>query len=148
MNSDRLDRIETDLETVKEILLTSARSAEASDKRAEATDKRIEDLTQSLQEQSRLADERGRKIDARIEDLTQSLQAQSRLANERGRKIDERLDRLSENLNQLREDVDIAFQTISLLSENTDRSMAEFRAETRAIWEYLMRKSQNGDGNV
>ena len=138
-------------------MFTTARRAEASDRRAAATDKRIEYLTQSLQEQSRLADKRGRRIDARIEDLTQSLQAQSRLADERGRKIDARLDRLSENLNQLREDVDIAFQTISLLSENTDRSMAEFRAEmrdsrteTRAIWDYLMRKSQNGngDGNV
>ena len=114
--TDRLDRIETDLETVKEILLATAR-------RAEATDKQIEGIALLVQEQSRLADERGRKVD-------------------------ERLDRLSENLNHLREDVDIAFQTISLLSENTDRSMAEFRAETRAIWEYLMRKSQNGDGNV
>ena len=114
--TDRLDRIETDLEKIKEILFTTAR-------RAEFTDNRIEE--------------------------------QNRIADERGRKIDERLDRLSENLNQLREDVDIAFKTISLLSENTDRSMTEFRAEmrdsraeTRAIWEYLMRKSQNGDGNV
>lgn len=139
--TDRLDRIETDLETVKEILFTTAR-------RVESADNQIENLTQLLQEQNRIADERGRRIDAQIENLTQSLQEQSRLADVRGRKIDERFE-------QLREDVDIAFQTISLLSENTDRSMAEFRAEmrdsraeTRAIWEYLMRKSQNGDGNV
>lgn len=123
--TDRLDRIETDLETVKEILLSTARHAAAADKRAEDTNKQVEDIAQSLQEQNRLASERGQKIDQRFE--------------------------------QLREDIDIAFQTISLLSENTDRSMAEFRAEmrasrteTRAIWDYLMRKSQNGngDGNV
>jgi chlorite dismutase len=59
------------------------------------------------------------------------IEEQNRIADERGRKIDERLDRLGENLDQLREDVDIAFQTISLLSENTDRSMAQFRAEMR-----------------
>lgn len=33
------------------------------------------------------------------------------------------LDQLSVNVDQLREDVDIAFQTIQLLSENTDREM-------------------------
>jgi DNA repair exonuclease SbcCD ATPase subunit len=141
--TDRLDRIEADLETVKEILLTTA-------SRTESTDKRIDNLALSLQEQNRLADERGRRIDERIDNLALSLQEQNRLADERGRRIDERLDRLGENLAQ-REDVDIAFQTISLLSENTDHSiaqsrteMAQFRAEIRQIWDYLMHRSQNG----
>lgn len=52
----RLDRIEADLEIIKEILLTTA-------SRTESTDKRIDNLTLSLQKQNRLADERGRKID-------------------------------------------------------------------------------------
>ena len=40
--TDRLDRIETDLETVKEILLATAR-------RAEATDKQIEGIALLIQ---------------------------------------------------------------------------------------------------
>lgn len=121
-NSDRLDRIEADLETVKDILLSTAR-------RSETADERISALFV--------------KTDARIE----------RLAAKQ--------DRTQEQLEQLREDVNIAFQTIKLLSENTDRSivesqqeMHEFRTimtqlqmENRQIWEYLMRQYQSGNGS-
>ena len=110
-NSDYLDRIETDLETIKEILLATAR-------RAEATDTRLDRLS-------------------------------------------EKQDRTQEQLDRLREDVDTAFETIKLLSENTNRSivqsqqeMREFRVtmtqlqvENRQIWEYLMHQYQNGNGD-
>lgn len=121
-NSDRLDRIEANLETVKDILLSTAR-------RSETADERISALSV--------------KTDARID----------RLAAKQ--------DRTQEQLEQLREDVDIAFQTIKLLSENTDRrivesqqEMHEFRTimtrlqmENRQIWEYLMRQYQSGNGD-
>lgn len=121
-NSDRLDRIEANLETVKDILLSTAR-------RSETADERISVLSV--------------KTDARID----------RLAAKQ--------DRTQEQLEQLREDVDIAFQTIKLLSENTDRrivesqqEMHEFRTimtqlqmENRQIWEYLMRQYQSGNGD-
>ena len=100
-NSDRLDRIEADLETVKEILLATARRAEAADERITKTNEQLAQLS---------------------------------------RKTDERLNRLSE-------DVETAFQTISLMAENTHAEMADFRAKTRQIWQYLMRQSQNGHGN-
>lgn len=92
-----------ELETIKEILLTVAR-------RAEATDARLD----------RLAESQGRT---------------------------------QEQLDALREDVEIAFQTISLITENSDREMAEFRSailenqeENRRIWEYLMGQPRNGNG--
>lgn len=107
-NSDRLDRIESDLETVKEILLATARRAEAADKRITTTNEELAQLS---------------------------------------RKTDERLNRLSE-------DVETAFETISLMAENNRTEMAEFRAEmrearleTRQIWNYLMWRSQNSNGN-
>jgi methyl-accepting chemotaxis protein len=82
-------------------------------------------------------------------------------AAERMDATDERLERLGqkqertqEQLDQLREDVDIAFQTISLMTENADREMAEFRSailglqtENHRIWEYLMRRYRNGNGD-
>ncbi len=71
--SDRLDRIENDLETVKDILLTVARQYEASEKRMQATDERIDRLTQNQ-------------------------------------------DRTQHQLDQLSEDVNIAFWTITALS--------------------------------
>ena len=40
-SSDRIDRVENDLENVKEILFTVARRYEASEKRMEATDERL-----------------------------------------------------------------------------------------------------------
>lgn len=67
---DRLDRIENDLETVKDILIAVAR-------RAESTDERLERLAQ--------------RTDERI----------NRLA--------EQQERTQQNLDQLSEDVDIAF---------------------------------------
>lgn len=104
----RLDRIETDLETIKDILLATARHAEA-------------------------ADERGIKLDQRLDRLTQKQEESQR------------------QIDALRENVDIAFQTISLMAENNRTDMADFRAEmreirleTRQIWEYLLRRSQNG----
>lgn len=136
-NTDRLDRIEADLETIKEILLATAKRAEAADERTAKTDELIRE--------------------------------QNQIALQQGQKIDERLDRLSQNqeeshkqLDSMREDVDIAFETIKLLSENTDRSIAqsqqemrEFRAimtqlqvENRQIWEYLMHQSQNGNSDA
>lgn len=96
-SSDRLDRIENDLETVKEIMLAVAR-------RAEATDSRLDRLAESQE-------------------------------------------RTQEQLDQLREDVNIAFQTINLMSENGDRERAEFRAEILRIWEYLMGQQRNGNGD-
>lgn len=95
----RLDRIETDLETIKDILLATARRAEA-------------------------ADERGIKLDQRLDRLTQNQEESQR------------------QIDALREDVDIAFQTISLMAENNRTDMAfraemrEMRLETRQIWEF------------
>ena len=100
-DSNRLDRIEADLELAKEILLATARRAEAADERITKTNEQLAQLS---------------------------------------RKTDERLNRLSE-------DVETAFQTISLMAENNHAEMAEFRAKTRQIWQYLMRQSQNGHGN-
>jgi len=102
--SDRLDRIENDLEAVKDILLTVARRYEVAADRREATDERIDRLV-------------------------------------------ERQERTQAQLDQLREDVDIAFQTIKLMSENADRDRAEFRTESRQIWEYLMQQYRNGNGD-
>jgi hypothetical protein len=63
------------------------------------------------------------------------------------------LDQLSGSVNQLNEDVEIAFQTIKLMAENSDREMAEFRSailglqtENRHMWEYLMRRDRDGNG--
>lgn len=135
--SDRLDRIETDLETIKEILLATARRAEAADARTAKTDERLSELTQTMDERlvafTKAADERGIKLDQRLDRLTQKQEESQR------------------QIDALREDVDIAFQTISLMAENNRTDMAEFRAEmremrleTRQIWEYLLRRSQNG----
>ena len=135
--SDRLDRIETDLETIKDILLATARRAEAADARTAKTDERLSELTQTMDERlvafTKAADERGIKLDQRLDRLTQKQEESQR------------------QIDALREDVDIAFQTISLMAENNRTDMAEFRAEmrqmrleTREIWEYLLRQSQNG----
>lgn len=135
--SDRLDRIETDLETIKEILLATARRAEAADARTAKTDKRLSEQAQTMDERlvafTKAADERGIKLDQRLDRLTQKQEESQR------------------QIDALREDVDIAFQTISLMAENNRTDMAEFRAEmremrleTRQIWEYLLRRSQNG----
>ena len=135
--SDRLDRIETDIETIKEILLATARRAEAADARTAKTDERLSELTQTMDERlvafTKAADEREIKLDQRLDRLTQKQEESQR------------------QIDALREDVDIAFQTISLMAENNRTDMAEFRAEmremrleTRQIWEYLLRRSQNG----
>ena len=100
-DSNRLDRIEADLELAKEILLATARRAEAADERIIKTNEQLAQLS---------------------------------------RKTDERLNRLSE-------DVETAFQIISLMAENNHAEMAEFRAKTRQIWQYLMRQSQNRHNN-
>ena len=134
---DRLDRIETDLETIKEILLATARRAEAADARTAKTDERLSEQSQTMDERlvafTKAADERGIKLDQRLDRLTQKQEESQR------------------QIDALREDVDIAFQTISLMAENNRTEMAEFRAEmremrleTRQIWEYLLRRSQNG----
>lgn len=79
----------------------------------------------------------------------------------RAEATDSRLDRLAESqqrtqerLDQLREDIDIAFQTINLMSENGDTERAEFRAtileiqnDNRRIWEYLIGQQRNGNGD-
>lgn len=135
--SDRLDRIETDLETIKDILLATARRAEAADARTAKTDERLSEQAQTMDERlvafTKAADERGIKLDQRLDRLTQKQEESQR------------------QIDALREDVDIAFQTISLMAENNRTDMAEFRAEmremrseTRQIWEYLLRRSQNG----
>lgn len=96
------------METVKEILLTTARRAEAADERITKTNEELAQLS---------------------------------------RKTDERLNRLSLM-------IETAFETISLMAENNRTEMVEFRAEmrearleTRQIWDYLMRQSQNGNGD-
>lgn len=110
-----------DLETIKEILFTVARRYEAAAERMDATDERLERL--------------GQRTDERLERLGQ------------------KQERTQEQLDQLREDVDIVFQTISLMVENSDREMVEFRSailglqtENHRIWEYLMRRNQNNNG--
>lgn len=105
------DRFSNDLETIKEILLATAR-------RAEATDTRLDCLSENKSH------------------------------------AQEQLNQPRESLDRLREDVDIAFKTIKLASENSDRKMAEFRttmlrlqSENQLIWEYLMRQYQSGNGD-
>lgn len=118
-NTDaRLDRIENDLETVKEILMAVAR-------RAEATDSRLERLAN--------ADvKRWSAIDSRLDRLTQNQE------------------RTQEQLDQLRSDVDIAFDTITALSNNTDRTLASINASIQRqdrILDYLMRRDGSGNGD-
>lgn len=118
-NTDaRLDRIENDLETVKEILMAVAR-------RAEATDSRLERLAN--------ADvKRWSAIDSRLDRLTQNQE------------------RTQEQLDQLRSDVDIAFDRITALSNNTDRTLASINASIQRqdrILDYLMRRDGSGNGD-
>jgi archaellum component FlaC len=117
-SNDRLDRIENDLETVKDILIAVAR-------RAEATDERMERLAQ--------------RTDERI----------NRLAEQQER-TQTQLDQLSGKVDQLSKNVDIAFQTITLLSNNTDRTLASINASIQRqdrILDYLLRdRNGNGDG--
>ena len=103
-SNDRLDRIENDFETVKDILIAVAR-------RAEATDERIDRL-------------------ALRQDRTQ-----------------QQLDQLSDNVAQLTEDVEIAFQTITALSNNTDVTLTAINAHIERqdrILDYLMRRDRGG----
>lgn len=132
-SNDRLDQIEDDLETVKEILFTVARRYETAADRMDATDERIERLAQGTDER---LERLGQKTDERIERLGQ------------------KQERTQQQLDQLREDVDIAFQTISLMAEKADREMVEFRSailglqtENHRIWEYLMHRDQNSNGD-
>lgn len=132
-SNDRLDQIEDDWETVKEILFTVARRYETAADRMDATDERIERLAQGTDER---LERLGQKTDERIERLGQ------------------KQERTQQQLDQLREDVDIAFQTISLMAEKADREMVEFRSailglqtENHRIWEYLMHRDQNSNGD-
>lgn len=144
-----------DLETIKEILFTVARRYEAAAERMDATDERLERLSQGSDEQiERIA----KGTDERLERLAQG--SDERLER-LGQRIDEQIERLGqkqertqEQLDRLREDVDITFQTISLMIENGDREMAEFRSailglqtENHRIWEYLMRRYRNGNSD-
>ncbi len=122
-----------DLETIKEILFTVARRYEAAAERMDATDERIERLAKGTNER---LERSGQRTDEQIERLGQ------------------KQERTQEQLDRLREDVDIAFQTISLMVENSDREMAEFKSvilgfqtENHRIWEYLMRRDQNNNGD-
>jgi len=58
-------------------------------------------------------------------------------------------DQLSGKVDQLSENVDIAFQTITLLSNNTDRTLASINASIqRQDMDYLLRdRNGNGDGS-
>ena len=61
-----------------------------------------------------------------------------------------RHDRTQVQLDQLREDVEIAFQTITVLSHNTDRTLASINASLSRqdrILDYLMRGDHNGNGD-
>lgn len=52
-NNDQLDRIENDLETVKDILLTVASRAEATDRRIDRLVERQDHTQQQLDQQAR-----------------------------------------------------------------------------------------------
>lgn len=117
-SNDRLDQIEGDFETIKEVLFTVARRYEAAADRMVTTDERIERL--------------GQRTDERLERLAQ------------------RQERTQEQLDELREDVNIAFQTVRLMAENADKDRAlivGLQTENRRIWEYLMRRDRNGNGD-
>lgn len=90
---------------------------------------------------------------ARTEAVDEQVSTLAQRTDERLERLAQRQERTQEQLDQLASDVDIAFQTISLMVENNDRQMAEFRSailglqtENRHIWEYLMRRTDgNGD---
>lgn len=97
-SGDRLDRIETNLQTVTDILVAVAR-------RAESTDERLDRVSQAQ-------------------------------------------DRMQNQLDQLREDVDIAFETVMALSNNTDSTLASINAALERqdrVLDYLMRRDRNGE---
>lgn len=78
---------------------------------------------------------------------TESTDAKLERLVERQDRTQRQLDQLSVNVDQLREDVEIAFQTIGLMAENADRERAIFQQETRRIWEYPLGQQQNGNGD-
>ncbi len=88
---------------------------------------------------------RAETTDARLDRLAEATDARLDRLVESQERTQRQLDQLSVNVDQLREDVDIAFQTIQLLSENTDREMRQHREETQRIWNYLMRRDGNGN---
>jgi DNA repair exonuclease SbcCD ATPase subunit len=108
---------------------------------------RIDQISALLQQFITASDKRMNTTDERIERLaTRTDQRIDRLA--------ERQERTQEQLDLLREDIDIAFQTIGLMTQNNDREMAQFRAailenqeECRRIWQYLLGQQRNGNGD-
>ena len=63
-SSDRLDRVENDLENVKAIFFTVARRYEASEKRMEATDARLERLAERQDRTQQQLDQLAANADA------------------------------------------------------------------------------------
>lgn len=97
-----------------------------------------------------------RRAEATDERLDQLIESQGRTQKQLDQ-LSVNVDALGVKVDSLREDVDIAFQTISLMAENGDRDRAElreradqdragFQAEVLRIWEYLMGRNGNGDG--
>lgn len=121
-NSDRLDRIEADLETVKDILLSTARRSETADERISALSVKTEARIDRLAE----------KQDRTQEQLEQ-LREDVDIAFQTIKLLSENTDRsMVESQQEMRE-----FRTI----------MTQLQMENRQIWEYLMRQYQSGNGS-
>ena len=91
------------------------------------------------------------RVEANLQTATDILVAVAR----RAELTDGRLDRLSQSqdrmqtqLDQLREDVDIAFETVMALSNNTDSTLAAINAALERqdrVLDYLLRRDRNGE---
>ena len=115
-SSDRLNRVEANLQTVTDILVAVAR-------RAEATDARLDRVVESQDRMQGQLDQMQGQLD----------QTQGQLNQMQGQ------------LDELRRDVDIAFDTVMALSNNTDATLASINAALERqdrVLDYLVRRDR------
>jgi chromosome segregation ATPase len=91
------------------------------------------------------------RVEANLEAATDILVAVARRAESTDARLDrvsQSQDRMQSQLDQLREDVEIAFETIKALSNNTDSTLASINAALERqdrVLDYLVRRDRNGE---
>ena len=128
-SNHRLDRVENDLETVKEILMTVARRYEVAEQRMDATDRRIERLAQ--------------RTDERIERLAQKQERTQEQLDQLRVDIDITL----QTIEAIAENTDREMAQFRSAMLGFQSAMLGLQTENQRIWEYLIQRDTNGNGD-